>query len=136
MQVNRREYYAIISHMDDQIGRILDHLEATGQADNTYIFFGADHGLSVGHHGLIGKQSLFDHSMRVPFMAVGPGIPAGKKLDTPIYVQDVMATSLQLAGAERPAHVQFKSLMPVLKDGSATSTTARSPDPTSTCSAA
>ncbi|MGI9241211.1 MAG: sulfatase-like hydrolase/transferase [Verrucomicrobiales bacterium] len=116
VQVNRREYYAIITHMDDQIGRILDHLEATGQADNTYIFFGADHGLSVGHHGLIGKQSLFDHSMRVPFMVAGPGVPAGKKVDTPIYVQDVMATSLQLADAERPEHVQFKSLMPVLKD--------------------
>lgn len=119
IQVNRREYYAIITHMDAQIGRILDQLESTGQADNTYIFFGADHGLSVGHHGLIGKQSLFDHSMRVPFMAVGPGIPAGKKLDTPIYVQDVMATSLQIAGAGRPDHVQFRSLLPLIEDGAA-----------------
>lgn len=115
VQVNRREYYAIITHMDEQIGRILDHLEKSGQADNTYIFFGADHGLSVGHHGLIGKQSLFDHSMRVPFMAVGPGIPAGQKLDAPIYVQDVMATSLQLAGAKQPSHVQFNDIMPIIK---------------------
>lgn len=117
VQVNRREYYAIITHMDAQIGRILDHLEKTGQADNTYIFFTADHGLSVGHHGLIGKQSIFDHSVRVPFMAVGPGIAANKKNASPIYLQDVMATSLELAGAERPEHVQFDSLLPMLKEG-------------------
>jgi choline-sulfatase len=116
VKVNRREYYAIITHMDAQIGRILDHLEKTGQADNTYIFFTADHGLSVGHHGLIGKQSLFDHSVRVPFMAAGPGIKAGAKNDSPIYLQSAMATSLALAGAERPEHVQFDSLLPMLKE--------------------
>ncbi len=115
VQVNRREYYAIISHMDAQIGRILDHLESTGQTENTYIFFTADHGLSVGHHGLIGKQSLFDHSVRVPFMVVGPGVAPGAKNPSPIYLQDVMATALDLAGARRPAHVQFESLMPMLK---------------------
>ena len=59
IQVNRREYYAIITHMDFQIGRILKHLEKTGQTENTYIFFTADHGLSVGHHGLLGKQTIF-----------------------------------------------------------------------------
>ena len=115
VQVNRSEYYAIITHMDEQIGRILDHLDKTGQADNTYIFFSADHGLSVGHHGLIGKQSLFDHSIRVPFIATGPGIPAGKRNPSAIYLQDVMATSLALAGAERPDHVQFHDIMGVLK---------------------
>ena len=116
VQVNRREYYAIISHMDAQIGRILDHLKKTGQAENTYIFFTADHGLSVGHHGLIGKQSLFDHSVRVPFMAVGPGIKAGVRNASPIYLQDVMATALDLAKAEKPAHVQFQSLLPMLRE--------------------
>ena len=115
VQVNRQEYYAIITHMDTQIGRILDHLEETGQADNTYIFFTADHGLSVGHHGLIGKQSLFDHSIRVPFIATGPGIPSGKANAAPIYFQDVMATSLGLAGAEKPDHVQFQDILGVLK---------------------
>ena len=115
VQVNRREYYAIISHMDEQIGRILDHLEETGQTDNTYIFFTADHGLSVGHHGLIGKQSQYDHSIRVPFIAKGPGISGGKKIDSNIYLQDVMATSLKLAGAEKPDHVQFQDIMGVIK---------------------
>ena len=114
VQVNRREYYAIITHMDAQIGRILKHLESTGQSENTYIFFTADHGLSVGHHGLLGKQNLYDHSVRVPFIAVGPGIDSGKKNHSPIYMQDVMATALEIAESEVPKHVQFKSLMPML----------------------
>ena len=78
VQVNRREYYAIITHMDFQIGRILDHLDKTGQADNTYIFFTADHGLSVGHHGLLGKQNLYDHSVRVPLISTFPCIEKDK----------------------------------------------------------
>jgi len=115
VKVNRQEYYAIITHMDVQIGRILDALKKTGKADNTYIFFTADHGLAVGHHGLMGKQNLFDHSVRVPFMVNGPGIPKDKKLSGAIYLQDIMATSLELAGIDKPEHVQFKSIMPMIK---------------------
>ncbi len=115
VKVNRQEYYAIITHMDTQVGRILDALEKSGKADSTYIFFTADHGLAVGHHGLLGKQNLFDHSVRVPFMVVGPGIPKGKKIAARIYLQDVMPTTLELAGVEKPDHVQFKSLMPLIR---------------------
>ena len=115
VKVNRREYYAIITHMDAQIGRILDALDATGKADNTYVFFTADHGLAVGHHGLMGKQNLFEHSVRVPFLVVGPGVPKGKRTDAAVYLQDVMPTSLELAGIERPDHVQFASVMPLVK---------------------
>ena len=115
VKVNRQEYYAIITHMDVQIGRILDALEASGKADNTYIFFTADHGLAVGQHGLMGKQNLYDHSVRVPFIAVGPGIAKGTKNDAWIYLQDVMPTTLQLAGVEKPKHVEFNSLLPLLR---------------------
>ena len=118
VKVNRQEYFAIITHMDDQIGRILAALEATGKADNTYIIFSADHGLSVGHHGLVGKQNQYDHSVRVPFLMVGPDIKPGSKNDTPIYLQDLMATSLDLAGASLDG-VDFKSLVPLLGDDSA-----------------
>jgi len=114
VKVHRREYYALVTHLDDQIGRILDALEASGQAENTWIFFTADHGLAVGHHGLLGKQNQYDHSIRVPFMVVGPGVDAGRTDATPIYLQDVMPTTLELAGAERPDHVFFKSLLPRL----------------------
>jgi arylsulfatase A-like enzyme len=114
VKVHRQEYYAIITHMDAQIGRILDQLEKSGQADNTYIFFTADHGLGVGHHGLFGKQNLYEHSTRVPFIAVGPGIAGGKKNDESIYLQDVMPTTLEIAGVKKPKQVQFNSLLPLL----------------------
>ena len=114
VKVNRREYYAITTHMDHQIGLILDALRKTGQADNTYIFFTADHGLSCGHHGLLGKQNMFDDSVRVPLIINGKGIKADTRIDTPVYLQDIAPTALELAGGSVPAHVQFKSLLPVL----------------------
>jgi arylsulfatase A-like enzyme len=115
VKVNRQEYFALITHMDDQIGRILDALEKSGMANNTYIAFTADHGLAVGHHGLIGKQNMYDHSVRVPFMVVGPNIKADIKNDAPIYLQDIMPTALELAGAPVPEHVEFSSLLPLLQ---------------------
>ena len=115
VKVNRQEYYAIITHMDHQIGLILEALEKTGQADNTYIFFTADHGLACGQHGLLGKQNMYEHSMRVPFIVQGRGVEAGARIATPVYLQDIMPTTLELAGCtEVPEHVQFKSLLPVL----------------------
>ncbi|WP_298474162.1 sulfatase-like hydrolase/transferase [uncultured Maribacter sp.] len=106
-----QEYYALITHLDVQIGQILDRLKATEKMDNTYIIFTADHGLAAGRHGLIGKQSQFDHSIRAPFMIVGPDIPEGKKVDADIYLQDAMATSLDIAGVKKPEYVYFKSIM-------------------------
>lgn len=114
IKVHRQEYFAILTHMDHQIGRILDALDASGMAENTYIIFTADHGLAVGHHGLVGKQNMYDHSMRVPFMIVGPGVEAGTKIEDTIYLQDVMPTALELAGAPTPDHVEFQSLMPLI----------------------
>jgi len=109
-----QEYYALITHLDEQIGQILDGLEATGKMDNTYIIFTADHGLAIGRHGLLGKQSLFDHSVRAPFMIVGPDVPRGKKVSVDIYLQDAMATGLDLAGAKKPDYVYFNSVLPLL----------------------
>jgi arylsulfatase A-like enzyme len=115
VKVNRQEYYATITYMDHHIGRMLDALEASGRADNTYIIFTADHGLAVGHHGLVGKQNMYEHSMRPPFIITGPGLKPNTKIDTPIYLQDAMATALDLAGIEKPSQVEFQSLMPLLK---------------------
>lgn len=119
IQTHISEYYAIITHLDAQIGKILDALEASGKMDNTYVFFSADHGLAVGHHGLIGKQNMYDHSVRVPLMVMGPGIPAGQTLDSDVYLQDVMATSLELAGIAKPGFVEFNSFLAQAK-GTAT----------------
>ena len=117
IQVNRQEYYAIITHMDVQIGRILEALDASGKSDNTMVFFTADHGLAVGHHGLIGKQNMHDHSVRVPFFVRGPGVEANKRISTRIYLQDVMPTTMKLAGIEKTDYIQFKGLAGLL-DGS------------------
>ena len=114
VKVNRQEYYAIVTHMDEQIGRILDALEKSGKAANTLIFFSADHGLAVGHHGLMGKQNLYDHSVRVPLVVAGPGVEKGKRIDAPVYLQDIMPTTLEAAGAAIPDEVQFRSLLPLL----------------------
>ncbi|MCR9294185.1 MAG: sulfatase-like hydrolase/transferase [bacterium] len=114
VRVHRQEYYAIITHMDVQIGRILDKLEASGMADNTWIFFTADHGLACGHHGLMGKQNMYDHSLRVPFLVAGPAAAANVQIEAPIYLQDVMPTCLELAGVDKPEHVEFQSILPIL----------------------
>lgn len=113
VQVNRGEYYALIEHLDAQIARIMEALEASGQVDNTLIVFTADHGLACGHHGLMGKQNQYDPSVRVPFVIAGPGVESGRRLPTPIYLQDVMPTTLELAG-QSTDDVDFRSLWPVL----------------------
>lgn len=115
VKVHRGEYFAIISHLDRQIGRILDALDASGKADSTLVVFTADHGLSVGHHGLLGKQNLYEHSTRVPFAIAGPGIESGRVIDSPIYLQDIMPTTLELADLPIPEHVGFVSLLPLLR---------------------
>ena len=117
IQVHRQEYYAIITHMDAMIGRVLDALNASGKADNTWIFFTADHGLAVGQHGLLGKQNMYDHSVRVPFIVAGPGVAKNQRINEAIYLQDVMPTTLELAGIEKPKHVEFNSLLPMLAGG-------------------
>jgi len=109
-----QEYYALISHLDEQIGSILNALEASGKIENTYIVFTADHGLAMGRHGLLGKQSLFDHSIRAPFFIVGPNVPKAKKIESDIYLQDAMATSLELAGVAKPEYVYFNSVMDLI----------------------
>ncbi|MFT6996215.1 MAG: arylsulfatase A-like enzyme, partial [Maribacter sp.] len=70
--------------------------------------------LSVGQHGLLGKQSLFDHSIRVPLIVMGPDVPKGQRITQDIYLQDIMATSLDLADVKKPDYVQFKSFKGLL----------------------
>lgn len=116
VKTHLQEYYAIISHMDYEIGRILDKLESLGIADNTYIIFTADHGLAVGQHGLIGKQNQYDHSIRVPLVMTGPSIPSGTSTDALVYLQSIFPTTCDLAGIPAPPTVEFKSLLPLIEN--------------------
>ena len=121
VQVHRREYYALLSYMDHQLGRILDALDKSGQTDNTYVFITGDHGLAVGEHGLMGKQNLYDCSIRMPFIVTGPGIAAGRRVDSMMYQHSIFPTICDLAGIATPATVQFPSIAPLVR-GERTST--------------
>ena len=107
--------YACIDNIDQQIGRVLTALEAMGQSDNTYVIFTSDHGIAVGRHGLMGKQNLYEHTWRVPFIVRGPGVKAGSKSSGFIYLSDVLPTLCDLAGIEIPDTVDGKSFRPVLE---------------------
>jgi len=109
-------YYAMITEVDYQIGRVLAALVQSGEADNTYVIFTADNGLAVGQHGLLGKQNLYDHSMRVPLVIAGPGVKKGQHTDGLCYLMDVCPTVLELAGVEPPEGIAGRSLRPMMKD--------------------
>jgi len=115
VRLHRSEYYAHITYMDEQIGRILDALDASGKAANTYVVLTADHGLAVGEHGLMGKQNLYEHSVRMPYVIAGPGIPAGRSVDAMIYQHSTFATTCELAGIPVPGTVEFPSLGKLLR---------------------
>lgn len=113
----RRElavYYAVITHMDAQIGRILDALEETDQLENTIVIFASDHGLAIGSHGLRGKQNMYEHTVGVPLIFRGPGIRAGRRVDAQCYLRDLFPTVCELADIEVPESVESRSLVPVL----------------------
>lgn len=110
------EYYGLITHMDEQIGRILAALERSGQADNTIVIFAADNGLALGSHGLLGKQSVFEHSMRTPLIMAGPGIPRGKSTTTFTYLFDLFPTLCDMLAIAPPADLEGESLRPLWED--------------------
>lgn len=112
-------YYGMISEVDAQIGRILDALEATGKRESTIVVFAGDNGLAVGSHGLLGKQNLYEHSMRVPLILSGPGVPEGEQRDGLVYISDIFPTVADLLGLAMPPTVEGHSLVPVLQDAEA-----------------
>ena len=110
------EYYRYISYLDSQIGRILDALEASPHAKNTIVVFAADSGVARGSHGLIGKQNLYEHSVRVPLIIRGPGIPAGKTTDAMCYLFDVLPSLGKLCNIPAPRTSEGIDFTRVLRD--------------------
>ena len=110
------DYYALIALIDEHVGRLLDSLEESGQAQNTIVVFAADNGLAVGQHGLMGKQNLYDHSVRVPLVFAGPGIPEGQTSDAWCYLLDIFPTLCDLAGLSTPESVEGRSLGSAIKE--------------------
>ena len=111
------EYYAMITHLDAQMGRVLDALAASKKADNTIVVFAGDNGLAVGQHGLLGKQNMYEHSVRVPLIFAGPGVPAGERRSAYVYLLDIFPTLCALIGVDTPSSVEGASLVSAMEDG-------------------
>jgi iduronate 2-sulfatase len=114
-------YYASISFMDAQVGRVVAALDRLGLADRTTLVFTSDHGYHTGEHGLWQKQSLFEESARVPLLIVTPGAARrGTVVKSPVSHVDLYPTLTELAGIKAPDNLQGQSLVPMLHDPSVT----------------
>ncbi|MCU0402419.1 MAG: sulfatase-like hydrolase/transferase, partial [Algoriphagus sp.] len=109
------DYYGMISHLDSQIAKIVAALKESGKFENTIIVYAADNGLAAGSHGLLGKQSLYEHSIKVPLIITGPGIPKDKIFDAFAYIHDLYPTLAELAGLPKREDIDGKSLAPIIE---------------------
>ena len=98
---------------------VMKVLEQTGLDKRTIVVFTSDNGLAVGRHGLMGKQNVYDHSVHVPFIVSGPGIPKGQTRDQLCYIYDIYPTLCERAEIVIPPTVQFESLNSVIKNKNA-----------------
>ncbi len=114
IQKHIRDYYAMITHLDASIGRILDALKEKGLFEDTIILFTADNGLSLGQHGLMGKASLYEHDIKLPLAISGPDIPKNRKVDERIFLSDIYPTLCEYAGASVPDSVKGVSFKPLI----------------------
>lgn len=116
MQRFVQAYYAVISHLDQQIGGLVQQLKDANLWDNTVLLFLSDNGYHLGSHGLGNKITMHEESVRVPMFATGPGIVRGQRTKSPVSSLDVYPTLLELAGAEMPETAMGKSLVGIFKD--------------------
>jgi arylsulfatase A-like enzyme len=110
------EYYAMITHLDFEIGRVLSELERTDRIEDTIVLLAGDNGLAIGQHGLMGKQNCYDHSVHVPLILNGPDIPKGQQFDDFVYLMDIFPTLCELSGTATPDSVEGVSLCEALRD--------------------
>ncbi len=108
------DYYAMISHLDARLGDIVEAVRRKGALDNTIFVLCGDNGLALGQHGLMGKQSLYEHSVRVPLMFAGPGVPKGIQTTAQAYLLDIYPTLCGLVGVTPPASVEGLNLKPAM----------------------
>jgi len=109
------EYYAMISHLDFEMGRVLEELDKADRGEDTIILLAGDNGLALGQHGLMGKQNCYDHSVHVPLVFKGPGIPAGQRIRDFVYLMDIFPSLCELTGTRTPPSVEGMSLIDALQ---------------------
>jgi arylsulfatase A-like enzyme len=108
------EYWAVVTGLDENIGRLIAHMRESGIYENTIIVFSSDQGIALGSHGLMGKQNLYEDSMRVPLVIRGPGIRPGTTAAM-VYLMDIFPTILDLVGAAAPPGLDGRSFAPVVR---------------------
>ena len=119
IRFTRRQYSALIEHLDFQIGKILETIEKRGMMDNTIIIFTSDHGEMLGDFGFYIKSVPYEASSRIPLMICGPGIPQGHRSDALVELIDLNATCCELAGLPPQSDIDARSLMPLLRSNAA-----------------
>jgi len=108
-------YYAVISDLDAQVGRILAALDQLHGQRETVVIFTSDHGLAMGSHGLRGKQNMYEHTIRVPLVLRGPGIPVDTRREALCYLRDLFPTICDLCGVPVPESVDGRSLVEIVR---------------------
>ena len=109
MRQAKAAYYGLTSFMDNCVGRILQALEDSGQADSTVVVYVSDHGEMLGDQGFWTKQVMYEQSAGIPMIAAGPGIPSGHEVKTGTSLVDLAATAIDVTGV---SHDEQSRLLP------------------------
>ena len=111
----KRDYLATLTAVDESLGELVQWVEESGEADNTYIVFLSDNGFMFGEHGLIDKRNAFEESMRIPLLVWGPGnVRTGVTETASVSMLDIAPTLIELAGAQTDAPLKGQSIVPLL----------------------
>ena len=114
----RRYFYAMVTHLDHNIGRIMEAVERAGIQDRTLFVITSDHGDYLGDHNLVSKSARpYDGALRIPLIFRGPGVPANLAIDELVEIVDVMPTLLAMLGIPLPKGNQGISLVPTMEGG-------------------
>ena len=110
------DYARTVRALDDQVGRVLDYLERSGQAENTVVIYASDQGFFLGDHGWFDKRWMYEESLRMPLLVRWPGTVAPGSVNRDLVMNlDLAETFLELAGAPVPPEMQGRSLAPLLR---------------------